>query len=203
MTIRSKRHLSGTLAWALSLAALIFIAGLVATFLQETPDRALATIAAIAFVAGASGVVLNWRLGRAHSHALRDPLTGLPNRVLLEDRIEQALRRSRRTDERFTLIVVDLDGFKDVNDVRGHGAGDAVLRTLARRFESILRSSDTVSSRCRRRHHRRWFMAWFIAMRYIQVFSPDSPRKLETPRYTFRNVSCAASRASSASPSSL
>jgi diguanylate cyclase (GGDEF)-like protein len=145
VTIRSKRHLSGTLAWALSLAALIFVAGLVATFLQETPDRALATLAAIAFVAGASGVVLNWRLGRAHSHALRDPLTGLPNRVLLEDRIEQALRRSRRTDERFTLIVVDLDGFKDVNDVRGHGAGDAVLRSLARRFESILRSSDTVA----------------------------------------------------------
>ncbi|HET6623394.1 MAG TPA: EAL domain-containing protein, partial [Gaiellaceae bacterium] len=145
MTIRSKRHLSGTLAWALSLAALIFVAGLVATFLQETPDRALATLAAIAFVAGASGVVLNWRLGRAHSHALRDPLTGLPNRVLLEDRIEQALRRSRRTDERFTLIVLDLDGFKDVNDVRGHGAGDAVLCTLARRFESILRSSDTVA----------------------------------------------------------
>ena len=145
MTIRSKRHLSGTLAWALSLAALIFVAGLVAAFLQETPDRALATLAAIAFVAGASGVVLNWRLGRAHSHALRDPLTGLPNRVLLEDRIEQALRRARRTGEPFTLIVVDLDGFKDVNDVRGHGAGDAVLRSLARRFESILRSSDTVA----------------------------------------------------------
>jgi diguanylate cyclase (GGDEF)-like protein len=145
VTIRSKRHLSGTLAWALSLAALIFVAGLVAAFLQETPDRALATLAAIAFVAGASGVVLNWRLGRAHSHALRDPLTGLPNRVLLEDRIEQALRRSRRTAEPFTLIVVDLDGFKDVNDVRGHGAGDAVLRNLARRFESILRSSDTVA----------------------------------------------------------
>ena len=145
MTIRSKRHLSGTLAWALSLAALIFVAGLVAAFLQETPDRALATLAAIAFVAGASGVVLNWRLGRAHSHALRDPLTGLPNRVLLEDRIEQSLRRARRTGEPFTLIVVDLDGFKDVNDVRGHGAGDAVLRTLARRFESILRSSDTVA----------------------------------------------------------
>ena len=145
MTIRSKRHLSGTFAWALSLAALIFVAGLLAGFLRDTPDRALVTLAVIAFVAGAVGVVLNWRLGRAHSHALRDPLTGLPNRVLLEDRIEQALRRSRRTDEPFTLIVVDLDGFKDVNDVRGHGAGDAVLRTLARRFESILRASDTVA----------------------------------------------------------
>src|SRR5439155_490141 len=45
----------------------------------------------------------------------------------------------------FALIVVDLDGFKDVNDVRGHGAGDAVLRCLSRRFESIVRASDTVA----------------------------------------------------------
>ena len=55
-----------------------------------------------------------------HSEALRDPLTGLPNRVLLDDRIEQAFRRSRRSGEPFTLIAIDLDGFKDVNDVRGH-----------------------------------------------------------------------------------
>jgi diguanylate cyclase (GGDEF)-like protein len=137
--------LSGTFAWALSLAALIFLAGLVSGGFRDTPDRALATLSVIAFVAGALGVFLNWRLGRAHSFALRDPLTGLPNRVLLEDRIEQALRRAHRTDEPFTLIAVDLDGFKDVNDVRGHGAGDAVLRTLARRFESILRASDTVA----------------------------------------------------------
>jgi diguanylate cyclase (GGDEF)-like protein len=145
VTIRSKRHLSGTFAWALSLAALIFVAGLLAGVFRDTPDRALITLAVTAFVAGAFGVILNWRLGRAHVHALRDPLTGLPNRLLLEDRIEQALRRSRRTGESFTLIVVDLDGFKDVNDVRGHGAGDAVLRTLARRFEAILRAGDTVA----------------------------------------------------------
>jgi diguanylate cyclase (GGDEF)-like protein len=145
VTIRSKRHLSGTFAWALSLAALIFVSGLLAGLFRDTPDRALVTLAVTAFVAGALGIVLNWRLGRAHTDALRDPLTGLPNRVLLEDRIEQALRRSRRTNEPFTLIVIDLDGFKDVNDVRGHGAGDAVLRTLARRFESILRASDTVA----------------------------------------------------------
>ncbi len=75
----------------------------------------------------------------AHSEALRDPLTGLPNRVLLDDRIEQAFRRSRRSGEPFTLIAVDLDGFKDVNDVRGHRAGDLVLKALARRFEAIVR----------------------------------------------------------------
>ena len=75
----------------------------------------------------------------AHSEALRDPLTGLPNRALLDDRIEQAFRRSRRSGEPFTLIAIDLDGFKDVNDVRGHRAGDLVLKALARRFEAIVR----------------------------------------------------------------
>ena len=70
---------------------------------------------------------------------------GLPNRALLDDRIEQALRTAQRTGQTFTLIAVDLDGFKDVNDVRGHGAGDAVLRSLSRRFEAIVRASDTVA----------------------------------------------------------
>ena len=144
MHIRSKRHLSGTFAWALSLAALIFVAGLVAAFLQETPDRARHA---------RSDRLRRRRVRRRPQLAARQgtlarparPADRVSNRVLLEDRIEQALRRARRTGEPFTLIVVDLDGFKDVNDVRGHGAGDAVLRSLARRFEAILRSSDTVA----------------------------------------------------------
>ncbi|HLG08802.1 MAG TPA: bifunctional diguanylate cyclase/phosphodiesterase [Gaiellaceae bacterium] len=145
MTIRSRRHLTSTFAWALSLAALVLVSSLLTAVLRETPNYVLAILVIFAFVAAASGVLLNWRLGRAHSEALRDPLTGLPNRALLDDRIEQALRQSRRSGEPFTLIVVDLDGFKDVNDVRGHRAGDAVLRTLAQRFEAILRESDTVA----------------------------------------------------------
>jgi diguanylate cyclase (GGDEF)-like protein len=112
---------------------------------RDTPDTVLAVLVLCTFIAAAAGVVLNWRLGRAHSQALRDPLTGLPNRALLDDRIEQAFRRSRRSGEPFTLIVIDLDGFKDVNDVRGHRAGDIVLKTLARRFEAIVRETDTVA----------------------------------------------------------
>lgn len=145
MTIRSRRHLSDTFAWAFGLATLVFVSGLVAAAIHETPDRVVAALAIFALVAAACGVVLNWRLGTAHSRALRDPLTGLPNRVLLEDRIDQALRQSRRSGGSFTLIVIDLDGFKDVNDVRGHRAGDTVLRKLAQRFETILRESDTVA----------------------------------------------------------
>ena len=145
MTNRDKRYLSGTIAWALSLAALVFISGAASVSLSGEPGRVLVALAVLAMVAGACGVALNRRLRAARSEALRDPLTGLPNRVLLEDRIQQALRGSQRNGEPFTLIVVDLDGFKDVNDVRGHGAGDAVLRSLARRFETIVRSSDTVA----------------------------------------------------------
>ena len=113
--------------------------------LRETPDYVVAFLVLCAFVAAAVGVVLNWRLDRAHSEALRDPLTGLPNRALLDDRIEQAFRRSRRSGEPFTLIAIDLDGFKDVNDVSGHRAGDTVLKTLARRFEAVVREADTVA----------------------------------------------------------
>ena len=99
----------------------------------------------VGMLAAACGVALDRQLATARSDALRDPLTGLPNRMLLEDRIDQALRSYQRCEEGFTLIVVDLDGFKDVNDVRGHSAGDAVLRSLARRFQAIVRSSDTVA----------------------------------------------------------
>ena len=85
------------------------------------------------------------RLRAAEALALRDPLTTLPNRALLEDRIEQALARSRRTGEPFALVVLDLNGFKEVNDIRGHRAGDEVLQRLAERLESVVRESDTVA----------------------------------------------------------
>jgi diguanylate cyclase (GGDEF)-like protein len=145
VTIRNRRQVGGSLAWALPLAALVFVAGAAAVSLQARPDRVVAALVVVALIAAACGLALDWRLRRARSDALRDPLTGLPNRALLDDRIEQALSRSERSSEPFTIIVVDLDGFKDVNDVRGHSAGDAVLRCLARRFETIVRASDTVA----------------------------------------------------------
>ena len=97
--------------------------------------------------AGASLFVLRLasRADTAESLALRDALTGLPNRALLDDRIDRELRRARRTADAFALMVVDLDGFKEVNDIRGHDAGDQVLQSLARRLESVVRASDTVA----------------------------------------------------------
>ena len=145
MTIRDRRTTSGTIAWAIALSALVVAGGTVAVLLQGHPDQLVGALFFLAVCAGTCGIALDLRLRRARSQALRDPLTALPNRVLLEDRIEQALSRARRANESFALIVIDLDNFKDVNDVRGHRAGDAVLRSLARRFEAVVRASDTVA----------------------------------------------------------
>ncbi len=77
--------------------------------------------------------------------ALHDSLTGLPNRVLIMDRVEQAMARSRRDHAEIALLFVDLDGFKDVNDNMGHTVGDDLLRSVASRFSGTLRESDTVA----------------------------------------------------------
>jgi diguanylate cyclase (GGDEF)-like protein len=145
VAIWSKRYLRSTLGWSTLLGALVLAASLLSEGLRDNPRIAAPAIALFVFSAAGGGAILNWRLARAHSRALHDPLTGLPNRTLLEDRLEQALRRSHRSHEPFTVIAVDLDGFKDVNDVRGHRAGDGVLKILAQRFEAVVRGSDTVA----------------------------------------------------------
>jgi diguanylate cyclase (GGDEF)-like protein/PAS domain S-box-containing protein len=76
--------------------------------------------------------------------ALHDPLTDLPNRVLFRDRLEQALRLARRGKEGLALMLLDLDGFKDVNDTHGHHVGDLVLIEVAGRLLHSVRVSDTV-----------------------------------------------------------
>ena len=74
-----------------------------------------------------------------------DSLTGLPNRSLFDDRLEQALRAARRRRGKVAVLVLDLDRFKPVNDELGHAAGDDVLRKLTGRLGTALRDSDTLA----------------------------------------------------------
>ena len=77
--------------------------------------------------------------------SLHDRLTGLPNRDLLYDRMNQALALARRDSERHAGFFVDLDGFKNVNDQLGHEVGDVALREIARRLVAATRETDTIS----------------------------------------------------------
>jgi diguanylate cyclase (GGDEF)-like protein/PAS domain S-box-containing protein len=77
--------------------------------------------------------------------AHHDPLTGLPNRVLLKDRMRQAILRSGRDDERLGVIFIDLDNFKQINDGLGHDMGDELLRLIAGRMSDVLHECDTVA----------------------------------------------------------
>ena len=80
-----------------------------------------------------------------HHHAFYDDLTGLPNRMLFADRLEHALVARRRTDANLSVMVVDLDDFKLVNDRFGHAEGDRVLGEAAKRLMLSLRAGDTVA----------------------------------------------------------
>ena len=81
---------------------------------------------------------------RLRHQALHDPLTGLANRTLCDDRLELAVARSRRTGATIGVLYVDLNEFKEVNDSHGHAAGDEVLVALAHRLAEAVRPSDTV-----------------------------------------------------------
>lgn len=77
--------------------------------------------------------------------ATHDPLTGLPNRALIRERLTSALQRSRRSGVAVALLFVDLDGFKLINDTHGHEAGDALLKAIAARLIEQVRPGDTVA----------------------------------------------------------
>ena len=77
--------------------------------------------------------------------ATHDDLTGLPNRALLSDRLRMALAQARRVGTGFSVLALDLDGFKKVNDALGHAVGDALLRVAGARFRTVLRNVDTLA----------------------------------------------------------
>jgi len=76
--------------------------------------------------------------------ATHDPLTGLPNRTLILDRVEQMLARSRRSQTPVAALFVDLDNFKSINDTLGHGVGDELLQAVAARLKGVVRDADAL-----------------------------------------------------------
>jgi diguanylate cyclase (GGDEF)-like protein/PAS domain S-box-containing protein len=82
---------------------------------------------------------------RAHSEAMRDPLTGLLNRRGFLDRATRALKRAARAQHAMGLVYLDLDGFKGVNDGRGHAVGDVCLTEVARMIETVTRPEDALA----------------------------------------------------------
>lgn len=113
--------------------------------------------------------------------AHHDPLTGLPNRSLLSDRLERAIQHARREDEHVAVLFIDLDHFKKVNDGMGHPVGDQLLRAVAGRLEACVRGDDTVA-----RIGGDEFVVILERMRDLQTASAVAEKMLATLTAPFR-----------------
>jgi diguanylate cyclase (GGDEF)-like protein len=119
-------------------ALALLVAGVALSFLIGTLMFVLGTGRARALR------VVHEQTGELRHQALHDALTGLPNRALIMDRIDQLLARSRRQGTAGAALYVDLDEFKNVNDTLGHGMGDRLLVAVSSRLQSTLRDADTI-----------------------------------------------------------
>ncbi|MET0230309.1 MAG: EAL domain-containing protein [Rhodanobacteraceae bacterium] len=125
--------------WLASLVGTSTFAILGLALVVSTLDRRLQERTA---VLASSLRVANDRLSHM---ALHDALTDLPNRILLDDRLRQAIEKARRGQSRFAVMFVDLDGFKEINDAYGHSVGDRMLVQVARGIGQVIRAQDTLA----------------------------------------------------------
>jgi diguanylate cyclase (GGDEF)-like protein len=137
-TVETYGALASASVFSDSSALALLIAGLLASLLLAALLSVLATgrIRALTLVRA--------RTNQLRHQALHDALTGLPNRTLILDRIEQLLARNVRNGTLGAALYVDLDGFKNVNDTFGHGTGDRLLQAVAARLTASLRDVDTI-----------------------------------------------------------
>lgn len=110
-----------------------------------TTAQVLADVVSVYLVNAQARRDLQESSDRSRQAALHDPLTGLPNRVLLLERLEHGFMRSRRTGRASALFFIDLDEFKSVNDLHGHRVGDELLIAVAARLSGLLRPHDTLA----------------------------------------------------------
>lgn len=123
--------------------AVLGVFAMYSTTVREPTD---AETRLIDFTTRIAGIAIERKLAedRIHFMANHDALTGLPNRALLEDRLSQAILYAQRYDRWVTVVFIDLDNFKLVNDTLGHNAGDELLKTVAARMVECVRATDTV-----------------------------------------------------------
>ena len=114
---------------------------------QDEADFTQEDVQLIESIANQVVVALEQRqlLDQIEHQAYHDALTGLPNRLLFEDRLEQSIARAKRSGFPFALLFIDLDGFKHVNDTLGHQIGDELLKAVTKRLSGIMRESDTLA----------------------------------------------------------
>ena len=104
-----------------------------------------AVIDLVVFVGVAGVASLKHAFGQQHALARQDPLTGAANRLMFAEMAEREIVRSRRYHRPFTIAVVDLDGFKRINDTYGHQAGDEILQHVTARIRASVRAADIVA----------------------------------------------------------